>query len=603
MNGKQLKNSILQWAIQGKLVPQDPNDEPASVLLEKIRQEKERLIKEKKIKRDKNASIIYRGEDNSYYEKILATGEVKCIDEEVPFEIPTSWSWARLASITSILGDGIHGTPEYDVTGTVYFINGNNLSNGSIEIKADTKKVSEQEAEKHKRLLNSTTVLVSINGTLGNVAFYNGENVILGKSACYFNLMGNIDKQYIKHILETEYFTEYAKNVATGSTIKNVPLAGMRNFLIPVPPITEQHRIILGMVRLAHSIVRYNDAQTKLDLLNNVLNEKLKKSVLQEAIQGKLVPQLAEEGTAQELLEQIKAEKEKLVKEGKLKKSALNDSIIFRGDDNKYYELIDGSPVCIDEFLPFQIPETWIWCKVKDLLDIQTGASFKKEQANANKKGIRILRGGNILPNKYIFKDDDVFVSEEFVNANTILKKNCIITPAVTSLENIGKMAVIEKDYNNVSAGGFVFIISPYIQAFNHSLLLAYFLQSPFLIEAMRGITKKSGAAFYNLGKERLKELYLPLPPMAEQSRIVGKINEVLSSIGRRKSQLVSALMRTYLLMYRKVGLGYVWKQSLIQAPLVEFTQRTGDKREYHSIEREKLANWLMMVLLITNYT
>ena len=534
MNGKQLKNSILQWAIQGKLVPQDPNDEPASVLLDKIRQEKERLIKEKKIKRDKNASIIYRGEDNSYYEKILATGDVKCIDEEIPFEIPATWNWARLSNITSILGDGIHGTPEYDTTGTVYFINGNNLSNGSIEIKADTKKVSEQEAEKHKRLLNSTTVLVSINGTLGNVAFYNGENVILGKSACYFNLMGNIDKQYIKHILETEYFTEYAKNVATGSTIKNVPLAGMRNFLIPVPPITEQHRIILGMVRLAHSIVRYNDAQTKLDLLNNVLNEKLKKSVLQEAIQGKLVPQLAEEGTAQELLEQIKAEKEKLVKEGKLKKSALNNTVIFRGDDNKYYELIDNSHVCIDEFLPFQIPKTWTWCKVKDLLEIQTGASFKKEQVNANKKGIRILRGGNILPNKYIFKDDDVFVSEEFVNANTTLKKNSIITPAVTSLENIGKMAVIEKNYKNVSAGGFVFIISPYIQDFNHSLLLAYFLQSPFLIEAMRGITKKSGAAFYNLGKERLKELYLPLPTMAEQRRIVGKINEVLSSIMSR---------------------------------------------------------------------
>ena len=196
--------------------------------------------------------------------------------------------------------------------------------------------------------------------------------------------------------------------------------------------------------------------------------------------------------------------------------------------------MIDNCPVCIDEFLPFQIPETWVWCKVKDLLEIQTGASFKKEQANANKKGIRILRGGNILPNKYIFKDDDIFVSDEFVNANTILKKNCIITPAVTSLENIGKMAVIEKDYNNVSAGGFVFIINPYIQDFNHSLLLAYFLQSPFLIEAMRGITKKSGAAFYNLGKERLKELYLPLPPMAEQSRIVGKINEVLSSIMSR---------------------------------------------------------------------
>lgn len=195
--------------------------------------------------------------------------------------------------------------------------------------------------------------------------------------------------------------------------------------------------------------------------------------------------------------------------------------------------MIGNSSVCIDEHLPFQIPETWAWCKVKNLMEIQTGASFKKEQTNTNKEGIRVLRGGNILPNKYIFKDDDVFVSEEFVNPKTILKKNSLITPAVTSLENIGKMAVIEKDYSDVSAGGFVFIIKPYIQDFKHSLLLAYFLQSPFLIEAMQGITKKSGAAFYNLGKERLNELYLPLPPMAEQQRIVGKINEFLSSIMR----------------------------------------------------------------------
>ncbi len=308
---------------------------------------------------------------------------------------------------------------------------------------------------------------------------------------------------------------------------------------------------------MEHLKMRLNQLLEKKIELDNYLAKQLPKSILQEAIQGKLVPQIAEEGTAQELLDQIKAEKQKRVKDGKLKKSALNGSVIFRGDDNKYYELIDDSPVCIDEFLPFQIPETWVWCKVKDLLEIQTGASFKKEQANANKKGIRILRGGNILPNKYIFKDDDVFVSEEFVNANTILKKNSIITPAVTSLENIGKMAVIEKDYKNVSAGGFVFIISPYIQDFSHSLLLAYFLQSPFLIEAMRGITKKSGAAFYNLGKERLKELYLPLPPTAEQGRIVGKINEVLSSIGRRRKMGLYVLMKKYHLRYRQIGHGY----------------------------------------------
>ena len=181
--------------------------------------------------------------------------------------------------------------------------------------------------------------------------------------------------------------------------------------------------------------------------------------------------------------------------------------------------------------MPFQIPETWVWCKIKDLLDIQTGASFKKEQANANKKGIRILRGGNILPNKYIFKDDDVFVAKEFVNENTLLKRNYIITPAVTSLENIGKMTVVEKDYNDVSAGGFVFIIRPYLQEFTHSLFIAFFLQSPFQIEIMRGITKKSGAAFYNLGKERLKELYIPLPPLKEQQRIVAQIGKLFEQL------------------------------------------------------------------------
>jgi type I restriction enzyme S subunit len=531
MNGKQLKNSILQWAIKGKLVPKDPNDEPASVLLEKIRQEKERLIKEKKIKRDKNASVIYRGEDNSYYEKMLATGEVKCIDKEIPFEIPEGWEWCRLGEIST-----------YAQTKRKI-----NASNADTQLWG----LDLEDIEKGGRLLNIKTV--GERKAIGDKTVFNRGDILYSKLRPYllkilvapeggictpeiipFTCYGNICKDYIVSFLKSPYVDDYINSATFGVKMPRVSTETMTSLLVPLPPLSEQFRIDTRIKELMPYIDEYGKAQDKLNKLNEELSNTIRKSILQEAIQGKLVPQIAEEGTAQELLEQIKAEKQKLVKEGKLKKSALNDSVIFKGDDNKYYELIDNSPVCIDEFLPFQIPETWTWCKVKDLVEIQTGASFKKEQANANKKGIRILRGGNILPNKYIFKDDDVFVSEEFVNANTILKKNCIITPAVTSLENIGKMAVIEKDYNNVSAGGFVFIIRPYIQDFNHSLLLAYFLQSPFLIEAMRGITKKSGAAFYNLGKERLKELYLPLPPMAEQRRIVGKINEVLSSIMSR---------------------------------------------------------------------
>ena len=528
MNGKQLKNSILQWAIQGKLVPQDPNDEPASVLLEKIRQEKERLIKEKKIKRDKNASIIYRGEDNSYYEKMLATGEVKCIDEEVPFEIPTSWNWARLASITSILGDGIHGTPEYDAIGTVYFINGNNLSNGSIEIKADTKKVSEQEAEKHKRLLNSTTVLVSINGTLGNVAFYNGENVILGKSACYFNLMGNIDKQYIKHILETEYFIEYAKNVATGSTIKNVPLAGMRNFLIPVPPITEQHRIIQGMVQLAHSIDRYNGAQTKLDLLNNVLNKKLKKSVLQEAIQGKLVPQIAEEGTAQELLEQIKAEKQKLFKEGKLKKSALATSVIFRGDDNKYWEKKGTTCECIDEDIPFDVPKSWAWVRLETILNI--GSARRVHAKDWRQAGIPFYRAreiGKLADDGFV--DNELYIDlslyEDFSSSGVPLPNDLMITAVGT----LGKVYIVkESDRFYYKDGSVLCLANKYRLCAEY---LKMVIESPFFKGQYR--QESQGTTVATLTMVRLQKYFIPIPPLQEQYRIVETYRNIASIMSR----------------------------------------------------------------------
>ena len=456
---------------------------------------------------------------SSYYEKILATGEVKCIDDEIPFEIPATWNWARLSNITSILGDGIHGTPEYDATGTVYFINGNNLSNGSIEIKADTKKVSEQEAEKHKRLLNSTTVLVSINGTLGNVAFYNGENVILGKSACYFNLMGNIDKQYIKHILETEYFTEYAKNVATGSTIKNVPLAGMRNFLIPVPPITEQHRIILGMVRLAHSIDRYNDAQTKLDLLNNVLNEKLKKSVLQEAIQGKLVPQLAEEGTAQELLEQIKAEKEKLVKEGKLKKSALNNTVIFRGDDNKYYTINRNEKICIDDEIPFDIPDTWEWCRLGTLFSHCTGKALNA--SNIKGQLMTYITTSNLYWDRFELGNiKQMRFTDEEIEKCTATFGDLLVCEG----GDVGRAAIWNYPYD-IRIQNHIHKLRAYKQ-----LCTKFFFWVFYFYKAIGRIGGK-GIGIQGLSSKALDNILIPLPPLKEQQRIVAQIEKLFEQL------------------------------------------------------------------------
>ena len=481
---------------------------------------------------------------SSYYEKILATGEVKCIDEEIPFEIPQGWEWTRIGNIfwvTKLAGFEYTKFFTKDAitsTNAVPIVRAQNVRIGKFEEnKNEAIPITLSNQLERSSLIKRCLLMTFIGAGIGDVCIFPAyrRNHLAPNVAKIEPYNNDCSLEFFLMALMSPLGQLGVNSIKKSTAQPSLSMETIRQILIPIPPLPEQERIVSKIGLVMPVINKYSKLHELLDKMNMELNECLKKSILQEAIQGKLVPQIAEEGTAQALLEQVKKEKQKLVKEGKLKKSALATSVIFRGDDNKYYELIAGTPVSIDEFLPFQIPETWVWCKVKDLLEIQTGASFKKEQANANKKGIRILRGGNILHNKYIFKDDDVFVSEEFVNANTILKKNSIITPAVTSLENIGKMAVIEKDYKNVSAGGFVFIISPYIQAFNHSLLLAYFLQSPFLIEAMRGITKKSGAAFYNLGKERLKELFLPLPPMAEQRRIVGKINEVLSSIMSRQ--------------------------------------------------------------------
>ena len=538
MNGKQLKNSILQWAIQGKLVPQDPNDEPASVLLEKIRQEKERLIKDKKIKRDKNASIIYRGEDNSYYEKMLATGEVKCIDEEIPFDVPNGWEWCRLRDLCTVFGRiGFRGYTRNDIVekgfGAITLSPSNMQDNGNMNYSVVSYISWKKYEESPEIKVKANDVLIVKTGSsygktciisdLPEKATINPQIAVLKYSF--------VNNQWLTYFLNAPFTQEQFRKYVIGTSIPTFSQEKLSSTLLPLPPQNEQEHLTKKLSLLDKCIGSYNVIQQLIDRLNADIYDKLKKSILQEAIQGKLVPQIAKEGTAQELLGEIQTEKQKMVKDGKLKKSALATSTIFKGDDNKYYEQIDDEPVCIDNFLPFQIPETWTWCKVKDLLEIQTGASFKKEQANTHNEGVRILRGGNILPNRYIFKDDDVFVAKEFVNENTLLKRNSIITPAVTSLENIGKMAVIEKDYNDVSAGGFVFIISPYIQEFTHSLLLAYFLQSPSLIETMQGITKKSGAAFYNLGKERLKELYIPLPPRKEQQRIVAQIEKLFEQL------------------------------------------------------------------------
>ena len=219
-----MQKSILQMAIQGKLVPQLPEEGTGEELFQQIQIEKQKLIKEGKIKKEKPLPEI--------------------AEDEIPFDIPESWKWVRLSEIISVLGDGIHGTPIFDDFGDYYFVNGNNLAKGNIVFKADTKKVSFDEYEKYKKPLDENTILISINGTIGNYAFYAGEPIILGKSACYFSVLAGIHKEYIRHLIHTKFFMDYAVKEATQTTIKNVSLKAMRMFPVPLPPLAEQKRIV-----------------------------------------------------------------------------------------------------------------------------------------------------------------------------------------------------------------------------------------------------------------------------------------------------------------------------------------------------------------------
>ena len=528
MNGKQLKNSILQWAIQGKLVPQDPNDEPASMLLERIRVEKEKLIKEKKIKKDKNESIIYRGEDNSYYEKFLATGEVKCIDEEIPFEIPATWEWCRLGYIFShCTGKTLNGTNR---KGNLYtYITTSNLYWDRFEL-SSLKEMYFTEEELGKCTATKGDLLVCEGGDIGRSAIWNYDYNI--------RIQNHIHKlrSYIPLCTRFFYYVMYLyKGIGyiggKGIGIQGLSSGALHNILIPTPSINEQKRIISQIEAIMPIAVKYEKSQEELNQLNDSIHNRLRKSILQEAIQGKLVPQIPEERTAQELLEQIRQEKQKLVKEGKLKKFALSDSVIYKGDDNKYYEQVGKSDKEITEEIASDLPNGWSWCRLKDICSIFTGATFKKEETVTTKEGVRILRGGNISPFELRIKDDDIFLTKDKVKEDIILKENDILTPAVTSLENIGKMVRVNSDMPNTTVGGFVFIIRLYLKNQWLSKYILYLLSSPFMIDFMKSITNKSGQAFYNIGKERLSTALLPIPSLAEQHRIVAQIEKLFEQL------------------------------------------------------------------------
>ena len=337
--------------------------------------------------------------------------------------------------------------------------------------------------------------------------------------------------KYIFNLLLSSYVVDGLNQFMKGDNSPSINNEHIEGFLYPVPPVNEQQKIVAEIEKIMPFADKYEESQEALNKLNVEIFDKLKKSVLQEAIQGKLVPQSPDDEPASVLLERIKEEKAKLFKEGKLKKKDLVDSVIFKGEDNKYYEQIREEIIDITNLIPFEIPDNWKWVRLRDICSICTGATFKKEEATQNQRGVRVLRGGNISPLRLCFKDDDIFISRDLVKENILLKKNDIVTPAVTSLENVGKMARVESSIQHTTVGGFVFILRPYFNDDTVSKYLLAVMSAPSTIEFIKSITNKSGQAFYNIGKERLVMTLIPVPSHNEQKDIIYKINHLFSRL------------------------------------------------------------------------
>ena len=452
---------------------------------------------------------------SSYYEKILATGEVKCIDEEVPFDVPNGWEWERF---------------------------------GNIMINKDSERVPLSVAQRQQ--LKKTYDYYGASGVIDKVDKYlfdkdllligeDGANLINRSTPIAFIARGKYWVNNHAHVLDVcsgmalSYVALFINAISlvdyvTGTAQPKMNQEKMNSILLAIPPVKEQHRILEKMSMVDAFVDKYASLQTKLDSLDNSVYELLRKSILQEAIQGKLVPQIAEEGTAQELLEQIKAEKQKLVKEGKLKKSALTTSTIFRGDDNKYWEKSEDEAVCIDEEIPFEIPSNWAWVRLDDICSfIHRGKSpqyspIKKYPVVAQKcnqwVGFSIEKAKFIEPQSITSYNSEYFLQDRDLMWNS------------TGLGTLGRMAIyytLLNPYELAVADSHVTVIRPYKTYIVSEYLYYYFASNTVqsvIEDKSDGSTKQK-----ELATKTVKSYLVPLPPFAEQLRIVQKIKSVTS--------------------------------------------------------------------------
>ena len=486
MNAQQLKNSILQLAIQGKLVPQDPNDEPASVLLERIRGEKQRLVKEGKLKKK---DIV----------------ETPITEDEIPFEIPESWEWCKLGWI----GDwGAGATPakgnsEFYSNGTIPWLRTGELNNGYVydsEIKITNKALGQCSL----RMCKKGDVLIAMYGaTIGKVAIA-GIELTTNQACCACTPLFIYNKYLLYYLMASKKsFIELGE----GGAQPNISREKIIAFPFPLPPLAEQERIVAKIEELMPIVEKYGKAQVSLDKLSAELPEVLKKSILQEAIQGKLVPQDPNDEPASVLLERIRKEKQRLVKEGKLKKKDLIET-----------------PITEDE-IPFDIPDTWQWAKIKSLFITSSGGTPEKGHPEYYEGNIPWVKVG-YLTKHYIDKSEETISDIGLKNSSAKMFPKDTILVAMYCNDAIGKSSILKKPMTTNQA---------ICGLYPNSLLNKDYIY--FAIQANRKVLQEqsAGGAQKNINQKIVNELVISIPPLAEQQRIVAKIEELMAKIDNLK--------------------------------------------------------------------
>ena len=513
MTGQQLKNSILQMAVQGKLVPQDPNDEPASVLLARIRAEKEQLIKEGKIKKEKNPSIIFRGADNLPYEKV-GKNEPVCIADEVPFEIPESWEWVTLKMIAiTELGktlDKAKNQGDYKP----YLCSINVYWNGIDLTTVKEARFEENEISKYE--LKKGDLLICEGGDVGRSAIWENEQEMYYQNALHrVRFYGGINPYYFRLLMECYKGNKILDKKSKGMTIKHLVQSALNAIYFPLPPIQEQQRIVNKFQSLIPILEQYNTSEIKLSNLNISFPDLLKKSILQEAVQGKLVPQDPNDEPASVLLERIRAEKQKLIAEGKIKKNK-HESVIFRRD-NSHYEKRGSEEVCIDDEIPFELPTGWCWCRFSTICYKLTDGSHNPPPKRAN--GFRVISARNIKNGRILFTDEDRLCDQNGFNKEnprTQISKGDVILGIIGG--SIGNTAIYGYD-EPVIAQRSIAIFGSLINNKYMKLLL----DSPLFQQQFN--SKSNGTAQGGIYLGELANMLVPLPPVNEQNRILASIS------------------------------------------------------------------------------